>query len=146
MTAPVPIAVVNGAPFFHEESNAVPSHRTPAYWKVTVWPDVTAGPVPLISGWTTSVVGASPFAGVMVGVPSFASSTVGSPAGGVTASPSARVGIVLASVTSIARSAVSFWPGLASSTRVPTFWPASALFSAGMRDGSPMVMWSGVAP
>src|SRR6202022_1142640 len=48
----------------------------------------TPGPVPLMSPWDTSVVGAvTPCGMVMVGLPSAASATVGSPATGATASP-----------------------------------------------------------
>ena len=83
MTWPVPMVVVNGEPFSHEESNGVPSQSQPLYWNVTFWPDSTAGPVPVMSGWTTSSVGGSPATGSMLGAPFSARVTDGQPGRGL---------------------------------------------------------------
>ena len=98
----------------------------------------------MISGWTTSVVGAAtPLGMVMVGLPVSASATVGSPSTGGTASPVALASGVRTLFTSITKSSVSSFftfdelsflarPSLgaiATSTRLPTFSPVSPVTS-----------------
>ena len=73
-----------------------------------VWPAVTTGPVPLINTCDTSWVGAvTPGGIVMVGLPSAASATVGSPSTGGTASPLALLNGVRTPLTSMTNSSVS---------------------------------------
>src|SRR4051794_29584948 len=119
----------NVSPRSHDESNCVPSQSQPVYLTVTVWPAVTSGPVPLISGCTTSVVGAAPVAGVRVGLPVSSSVTVGRPATGGTVSPEARVGTSRASTTSpakIVEPVPADCSGTANTNRMPTFWPTNS--------------------
>src|SRR5665647_296907 len=107
-----------------------------------VWPDLTTGPEPLISGWTTSFVGAAVLGTVMMAALAPSTMAVGNPALGGTATPVAVGSGVLAETTSIKKTMVSVGPtpawvlpvapkasagGMATSNRQPTSWPGRPL-------------------
>src|ERR1700760_4932209 len=59
MTWPSPIGVVNGELSVQEDWNTLPVRQMrPVYWTAIVSPFLTTAPVPLISGWICSAVGA----------------------------------------------------------------------------------------
>ena len=74
-----PIVKPNGSPRDHDESKTLPVRQiSPTYWVTTVWPLVTAGPVPLTRVLVTSAVGAFFDVGmVMVGAAPDLAATLG---------------------------------------------------------------------
>jgi hypothetical protein len=67
MTLPAPIEKSKGCLRFQLESNSLPPlKRTPTYWTLTWSPLLACGPVPTMTSWTTSFVGAEPvWAGIV---------------------------------------------------------------------------------
>src|ERR1035437_9345437 len=111
-----------------------------------VEPDLTTGPAPLISSWTTRVVGGAVLGTVICAALAPSTVAVGSPALGGTAAPVAAGSVVLAETTAIRNRAVSVGPnpacalpwapnasagGIATSNVEPIFCPVRPLLSPG---------------
>src|ERR1035437_4373796 len=100
-----------------------------------VWPDLTTGPAPMISGWTTRLFGGAVLGTVTMAALAPSTTAVGSPALSGTATPVAVGSGVVADTTSIKKKMVSVAPtpawvlpltpkastgGIATSNREPT--------------------------
>src|ERR1700744_5533190 len=154
MTWPSPITVVRGVLRAQEESKTLPVRQiTPVYWTAMSWPAFTTAPVPLIRGLTWRVFGAVVLAGILIVGPAvlFAAGavTVGSAPPPLVDCVPETLPVVKVEPRSMTNTSVALGPmaseewqdvpkpslgGITASTRLPSFWPTSAVSSPGSSD------------